>query len=329
MHQDNEPLVSVIIPVYNVKEYLQRCVESVITQTYSSLEIWLVDDGSTDGSGEICDGYAAKDPRIKVIHKSNGGVSEARNQALDRISGSFVTFVDSDDYVRDDMAASLYSLIESSRADMAVSRIAGGTGSTFDDALTGPDDAPVIFEKDNVYESLFDESFRELMCAACGKLYRAELFRELRFPVGKGFEDEFTIHHILGQCRRIIISDKSLYYHYKRAGSATGGAYSLKSLEAVEALEDRYRFFEKKGDNRFIFLCCRDYLRRVQFHYYSLKKYYPEETERISSIKSDYRKRYNAIKKELKITERIRYGLFIWMPGLNRFLKSLAGARKI
>lgn len=329
MYQDNEPLVSVIIPVYNVKEYLQRCVDSVLSQTYSTLEIWLVDDGSTDGSGEICDGYASKDPRIKVIHKSNGGVSEARNQALDRISGSFVTFVDSDDYVRDDMAASLYSLIESSRADMAVSRIAEGTGSTFDDTLAGPDDAPVIFEKDNVYESLFDESFRELMCAACGKLYRAEIFRELRFPVGKGFEDEFTIHHILALCSRVTVSEKKLYYHYKRSGSITSEPYSLKSLEAVEALEDRCRFFERTGNNRLISLCYRDYLRRVQFHYYSLKKYYPGETDRISSIMSDYRKRYNAIKKELKITERIRYGLFIWMPGLNRFLKSLAGARKI
>ena len=329
MNKDEDVLISVIVPVYNVKEYLERCIESIIRQTYRNLEIWLVDDGSTDGSGDICDRYSLIDNRINVIHKENGGLSDARNIALDQINGQYVTFVDSDDYIHREMILSLYELISNNDSDMSACDCASGTMDSFEN-----EDIPgvirgEVFQDRDKFEKLFIGKYRESICTTCAKLYKSTVYEKIRFPIGRIHEDEFVIHYVLGRCKRIILSDYMMYYHYAREGSITKSRYTLKSLDAVDAIEDRCKYFEETGDTELIFLAYRDYLRRIQFHYYSLRKYFPEENERINSLYHNYKRRYLTIRRHMTKKDEVRYGLFIWAPNLNRLLKVCVGARKI
>ena len=142
-------------------------------------------------------------------------------------------------------------------------------------------------------------------------------------------EDEFVIHRILGNCSKVVLIDECLYYQYERKGSITRSDYSLKSLDAVEAVEERCRFIKSQGNDKMIFLAYRDYLRRVQFHYYSLKKYFPDNKRERDMIREQYNKRYVEIKGKLSARERIRYGLFLYFPNINRVLKRIMGARAI
>lgn len=328
MKPSEEPLISVIIPIYNVEQYLKRCVDSVLSQTYTNLEIWLVDDGSTDGCGGICDEYAEKDERIRVIHKENGGLSNARNTALDRMNGEYVTFVDSDDFIRNDMIEELLRILSEYDADMAICGFESGKNDFFRNNRKS-DYTINIWKDDTKFDCLFDDKYRNFIACACGKLYKAFIFEGIRYPEGKIHEDEFTIHYIIEKCKKIVTVDGVLYYHFERQGSITKSNYSLRSLDAVEAMEDRYRFFEQNGNDRLTVLCYKDYLRRVQFHYYSVRKYYPEQLDTLDYITEKYEVFYKKIKLRLSLLEKIRYKMFLTHPMLNSFVKQMLGARRV
>ena len=166
------------------------------------------------------------------------------------------------------------------------------------------------------------------MCGICGKLYKIDIFRGVRFPVDRAYEDEFIMHYLIARCNKIILLRERFYYHYERDGSATRSSYTLKSLDAVYAIEDRCRFFEETNNQQLIYLCYKEYLRRVQFHYYSLIKYYPRNIM-IREIKSNYKKRFDLIHDELSFADRLRYGLFIYLPNMNKIVKAFFGARTI
>ena len=319
--------VSVIIPVYNVKDYLERCVDSVLAQTYSDLEVWLVDDGSTDGSSDICDSYAAKDERVNVLHQENRGLSSARNAALNHIGGKYVTFIDSDDYICEGMISALADAVRSSESDIAVCLMEQGGADTF--SADGGNGILKVLSGDDLYAALFDSASRGYMHTVCGKMYRSNIFSKIRFPEGRIHEDEFVIHHILGECKKGAIISKKLYYHFRRNDSITRSGYSCKSLDAVDAMEDRCMYFEKMGNLRLIQEAYREFMRSTQFHYYSMKKYYPNETEKTDFILQRYKEYYDKIFSDMNTYERLRYGLFIYCPSLNRLIKSMAGARKI
>lgn len=322
-------LISVIIPIYNVDQYLRRCVDSVLEQSYTNMEIWLVDDGSTDRCRDICDEYERSDKRIRVIHKDNGGTSESRNTALDQIEGDYVTFVDADDFIHKYAMEVLVNKLKEHDADMCVCRMEYGKGERFTayDAVVAENCKE--YTGDTVFVTLFDDNTREIMGAACGKLYKKEILDGLRFPEGKIHEDEFLIHHILSRCYKVVVLQDKLYYHYKRHNSITRKNYSLKSLDAVEAMDDRCEFFENKGDTYLIFLCYRDYLRKIQYHYYSLKKYFPENEAELRRIREQYHTKYYAINKQMSSFDKLRYGLFIFFPTVNYEIKSLLGAKRV
>ena len=328
MKPPEEPLISVIIPIYNVEQYLRRCVDSVLSQTHTKLEIWLVDDGSTDGCGRICDAYAEKDGLIKVIHKENGGQAEARNAALDRMTGEYVTFVDSDDFIRRDMIEKLMEVLSASDADMAVCRFESGKGDSFK-SKEKSDHAVNIWNDDTKYDCLFGDKYRSFIACPCGKLYKSDIFESIRYPAGRIYEDEFTIHYIIEKCKRIAFVGERLYYHFEREGSTTRSNYSLRSLDAVESMEDRCSFFEAIGDKNLIIRCYKEYLRRVQYHYYSLKEYFPELNEKIEWIWNSYKEKYKFAYKQMTVAEKLRYGLFCTVPNVNLFLRSVFGAKKI
>ena len=241
-----KPLISVIIPVYNVEKYIKRCLDSVINQTYENLEIILVDDGTPDNSGVICDEYAKKDERIKVIHKENGGLSSARNAGLDIAKGEYISFIDSDDYISDNFIERLYENLSENGAEIAQC----GFKRTAKDSE----------EKDSVSESvkiysgvemlghIHDEKGAETV-VVWNKLYKAELFCDVRFPVGKIHEDEATTYKIFYKVKKVAMFDDKNYFYFFNENSITNKAFSLKKLDYIDALEERMAFCKEHNLN--------------------------------------------------------------------------------
>lgn len=238
-----QPKISVIVPIYKVEKYLVHCVNSIIEQTYRNLEIILVDDGSPDSCPFICDEFAQKDPRIIVIHKENGGLSDARNAGLDIASGEYILFVDSDDYISVNMCEILLNRLLKYDADMAICNY-----------LRVSEKQELICEKNSILpikdECLDADAFMEgytgnygwYYVVAWNKLYKKELFDQLRYPFGKRNEDEFIIHHIIYRCKKIACTKDGLYYYTQRSGSIMAQQFSVKNMDIGEALIDQYNF---------------------------------------------------------------------------------------
>ena len=186
MTENKKPLISVIIPCYNVEKYLYRCVDSIIGQTYKNLEIILVDDGSPDNCGKICDEYAAKDGRIKVIHKENGGLSDARNVAIDVAKGEWLTFVDSDDYLTKDYVDTLYNLCIKYKTKVTVADWCIFAEGTYP-FMSKRKNKEILFSQNGALEDMFNQVHFDV--SACTKLYHHSLFEGVRFPKGMLFED--------------------------------------------------------------------------------------------------------------------------------------------
>ena len=239
-------LISIIIPIYKVEPYLRRCVDSVLAQTYTDLEIILVDDGSPDNCGAICDEYAAKDPRIKVIHKQNGGLSDARNAGLDIMTGSFVGFVDSDDWIETQMYERLMELMTQYDADMAFGGVADDVveSGAFRTVKTS-DYGCSPFAEDNLsaMKRYFHGSW-----AAWDKLYKTELFREIRYPVGEINEDEAIVLQLLEQCQRVCYTNEVFYHYIRRIDgtSITTASFSPKKLAWAKHCRDNLAFIREK-----------------------------------------------------------------------------------
>ena len=197
-----QPLITVAVTVYNIKDYLKRSIESVCNQTYKNLEILLVDDGSTDGSELVCDEYAARDSRIRVIHKKNGGPSEARNIAIEQAKGEYVAFVDGDDWIEKDMYANMYLALQKGNADLAVCAYKQVSASHIQDSS---DDTILYFDKGEALESFIKEEEEvRIQNAAWNKLFHKELLKELRFPVGKLYEEIVFTTKLLQQADRVV-----------------------------------------------------------------------------------------------------------------------------
>lgn len=235
-------MISVIVPVYNVEKYIDRCVSSLLSQTYDDCEILLVDDGSADRSGLICDTLAEQDQRIQVFHKENGGLSDARNYGLDRMKGEYVTFVDSDDYVGPDYLRILYEMIQKFGGDISVVRFR--EASWEDQRLAESDDFRTFLKTDRAMkEMLVGEQFG---VSACGKMFRSTVFRDIRFPKGKLYEDLLTIPYVLASGDGCCFSTSRQYYYYQREGSIM---HQLKD-DSIEqwnrAIGQLYSFVEEK-----------------------------------------------------------------------------------
>ena len=231
-------LISVIIPVYNVEAYLDACVRSVVNQTYTELEILLVDDGSTDRSGALCDVWAARDARIRVIHKANGGLSDARNAGLEAARGAYIAFVDSDDRIAETMLEELCSALERAHAGIAECGYTQFEAETEPAFREGAGGALRSFEAEEALAQLLDGA--ALQVVVWNKLYRGELFRTLRFEVGKLHEDVFFTYQAFGLCGRAAKTEAVLYGYRQRSGSIMGTRFSLRRLDAVEANRRQY-----------------------------------------------------------------------------------------
>lgn len=225
------PLITVIIPVYNVEQYLEKCLDSVINQDYPDLEIILVDDGSPDQCGEICERYAKKDSRIKVIHKKNGGLSDARNVAIDVALGEYITFVDSDDYVSDDYVATLYELIKKNNCKISVSSyIRFGQDDELKDGNKTIKE--YVFSRDNALKEMFYQ--KKFDTSAWAKLYHRSLFSDgVRYPVGLLFEDLPTTYKLFQKSDKVAFSTRETYFYLRRSTSIEGSPFNQKKIEST------------------------------------------------------------------------------------------------
>lgn len=237
--------ITVIVPVYNVEKYLEKCVKSILNQTYTDLEIILVNDGSTDKSGMICEDLSKIDNRIKVFHKENGGLSDARNYGVSKATSEYVGFIDSDDYIDEDMYEVLYRNLIENDADLSMCALY--------DVFPAKKVAQV--EKPEKYIMNSEEAINMVMQAkilsvtAVNKLYKKSLFENLKFEVGKIAEDAFLMVKLIDKCDKIVATNLKKYYYIHRENSITTQKFSEKFLNVIEAYEQNYSIISEKYPN--------------------------------------------------------------------------------
>ncbi len=255
---DSYPLISVIVPVYNAEKYLAQCVNSILTQTYSHIELILVDDGSKDSSPAMCDDFARKDARVRVIHKENGGAGAARNAGLDVMRGEFVTFVDSDDCISQDMYMKLYGLMHDNGADMAMcGYVLGDAPGNFVGDSQSSGNTEVITGDEALYRLVMPGYSGEYIYL-WNKLYRSELFDGIRFPPGNRHDDSARVHRLYGGSRKIVITQEKLYFHSLHEDSVMGrigqkvfdvNIHMKHFVDQAEAFTDRAEYLRSRGMN--------------------------------------------------------------------------------
>lgn len=256
---NDEPLISIIIPVYNVEKYIENCLETVIKQTYKNIEIILVDDGSKDSSSKICDKYAKKDNRIRVIHKKNGGLSDARNVGTEQATGMFITYIDSDDSVTYDYVEYLYKLIKMDK-DITFSscnvEIVRKEEHTENTEIAKEEYGVNIFNKQQAFKALLYA--KELFLSACGKLFYSGFIKKYKFPVGLAYEDTAVIYKWINDSNKIICGSKPCYKYYSRDNSISKqGSFNKNEIDYIKNTDEMLNFIKKnypeelKAVNRF------------------------------------------------------------------------------
>lgn len=244
-----EEIISVIIPVYNMSQYLDACLSSVVNQTYPYLEILLVDDGSKDDSLKKCREWEEKDSRIRVFHKQNGGQGSARNLALDNATGEYIGFIDSDDIIKNDMFDVLLSLLKSEDADLAVSRTQNFCNEN-DEEEEG-DGSAVVMTAVEAMQDRFSGS-RYISDSPCNKLYKASMLKDIRFLEDRLLEDSAFMYRIIYRCRKIAYIDKIGYMIRCDMSSVSRRKYSSRRCDTITTYEEIVSFFSDKEEYKFL-----------------------------------------------------------------------------
>lgn len=241
------PEISVIIPVYKVEKFLDRCVKSVLSQSYKDFEVLLVDDGSPDNCGDICESYKRSDNRVRVFHKENGGLSDARNYGVQRAEGKYITFIDSDDYVASDYLEVLIGMISDYNADIAVGNYMDVSDEVLLDQKALPEDMKVTtFDSDGALHNLLASPHYLQMETAWGKLVRTEIIKRHPFPVGRFHEDEATTYLFYLDASNIAVTDRVLYGYYQNPASIMRSERNEKRIgDAFWALAERARTLDE------------------------------------------------------------------------------------
>lgn len=314
-------VVSVIVPIYNIEKYIDRCVESIVAQTYQNLEIILVDDGSTDNSGLICDEWEKKDKRIEVIHKINGGLSDARNTGIEKSRGELVSFIDGDDEIDKEMYEKLVKVLYRNNADISMCRMK---------KIEPNREYPTREFLNDSDEIIFDgkEAMRFLLldnidCSVCLKVYRRKLFNELRFPFGKTNEDFAVLYKLFYRSKRIVYIQDILYFYYYRKQSITSSSFSIKQFDKLDNCLDMIAYISDNAPD--IIDEARYYL--LMQSMYLLKKLCLENME------NQYDKRYKQLReilqsnsnellnsKYLTVKEKAMYLCLAWFPMLYKII---------
>ena len=308
-------LISVIVPVYNVENYLKKCVDSICRQTYKNLEIILVDDGSTDCSGCLCDELVATDSRIKVIHKFNGGLSDARNAGMEIASGGWWMFVDSDDYLATDTAETLLCAAVENHCEIAVCNMV----RVYEDGEQNPFYCPVtettVWAEEQRFETLKQPS-------VCNKLFHAELFKGVRFPKGKYYEDTFVYHVLAYRASRIALTGLDGYYYLSRRESILGHPqFTDRYFDFVEAVHERATFLLNRGVSHYGKEACLSLYAAVVNSTKNIRKT-PQNAERFQRMWEWYGLAYRKLisSPDIFLKQKLRLFLLKYAPELHNKL---------
>lgn len=230
-----KPLISIIIPVYNVEQYLDYCMQSVLEQSYKNIEIILVDDGSVDSSGEMCDMYAKMDERVKVLHKKNGGLSSARNAGMEIIKGEYFSFLDSDDYIRSDYISKMYKYIVNDKSDMVICSVKKVIGNEDYRIIQKDSSEHFLFEKEVIKYKMLS---RQVPMYAPSKLYKAKLAIKTKFPEGRLYEDIPTIWNVVKDVNKVTYTNDEIYFYRQRLDSIVNTKYKHERMDQLYFSED-------------------------------------------------------------------------------------------
>lgn len=328
-------MISVIVPVYNVEKYVKRCVTSILDQTYQDFELILVDDGSTDQSGGICDELKEKDPRIRVIHQKNGGLSAARNRGLGEAGGAYIAYIDSDDYVDASYLAVLYENAVCHQADVSVCSY----------RLVWEDNRAKSMGDENGGVKLYSgvEAAREIvgnhregMITAWGKLYHHTLRDLLLYPEGRLHEDEFVTYKVLYQAKKVVETLQPLYNYFQREKSIMNHGYSRRQLDKEAALKEAIAFFEEKQETELAAYAVKRYLLSLQIAWYRVHRFMPNEKEILTELNQEWKTVYENHKTVIREKSSwldkasvLIYGLSPSMYGIAAgFYESVTDARR-
>lgn len=325
--QKNRPLISIIIPVYNVQEYVEACLFSVMGQTYPNLEIIAVDDGSTDDSGKICEKFADKDERITVIHKSNGGLSSARNAGTDIAKGDYICYIDSDDAIDPSFTEKLYDICAGEECDMAVCGIRYGHPEMEDETNSaGGCKTKVVSGVDLLWDFYGGEHIP--ITVAWNKMYRRDLIGDIRYPEGRIHEDEATTFKYLYKAKRVGWTNEKLYHYTMRSGSIMQSEFNPKRLQILDAYADRRDFYKTNadsGDQNAERLLIREeycYLSEILLMYGKVKKVLPDRKDLVKTLFDRYKKEYKqSTRRKWNAKRRIFYMVSRIFPGLYYGIK--------
>lgn len=333
-----EQKVSVIVPIYKVEPYLKRAVASILHQTYHNLEIILVDDGSPDQCGKICDDYAKEDNRITVIHKENGGLSDARNAGLDAAHGEYIVFVDSDDFIAEDYVETLMQCLKKYDADVAMCSYAVTASVELDESIfkASRDETVEVCDRRELLNNLYDANHKDAtyFIVSWNKIYKASLWQDVRFPKGRIHEDEATTYKIYDRAQKGVYLHRPLYGYFTAPSSITRDRFNIKRLQWMDALDDRIVYFEDKTaqlneeakqEKEFLekqIACCKRARADASIHYYyPLKEELPTERKAAKRLKS-------YVWQEWKETKNPGYLIFSVSASLYRLITNIDRDKK-
>lgn len=321
-------LISIIVPIYNVEEFLPKCIETLVNQIYKNIEILLIDDGSTDKSGELSDKYANEYENVTVYHKANGGLSDARNYGIDRAKGKYICFVDSDDYVDKKYCEILYNNLVNTESDISICGFER-TGSQEEKNIDYSQEKITTYADSLEMQRnilILENEFNTVTTVAWNKLYKKEIWQDIRYPKGKINEDEFVIQYLLEKCNKIVYTNLNLYYYYQRDNSIIKSNYNKRKLDGVDAFKERFEFY--KNTEKYNSLASTMYVRYMKliiYHYIQAKKAGLKDVS--EQMQERYKKEYeNNLGIKIDSTkDRWQLKTFLHMPKLYSILKSATG----
>lgn len=310
-------LISIIVPVYNVESYLERCVNSILKQTYRNLEILLIDDGSTDKSGNICDSFANIDDRVIVLHKENGGQSTARNLGIENANGKWISFVDSDDFVREDYISELYRLCIEYNVPISQCGAVRGLDNCF------PKEVSQVREKKWKFIEMYKSKERAFRAIVWGKLIKANLVKKNLFPIGKIFEDEGMIFKCMYEGKECVSTNKHMYYYYMSDNSTIRNNNKSINFDFIDIFDDRINFLIDRNELELVNFTKKELLIRILLRY-CVAKDLKQNINDIQRMMVIFNNHYNNInwKYDISKKEICAIRLFYYFPRIFAFFEN-------
>src|SRR5690625_3214033 len=306
--------LSIIVPLYNTGKLLSTCLDSILAQTFEHFELILVNDGSTDNSGEICNDYANKDRRVKVIHKKNGGTSSARNAGLEIAKGDYIGFVDSDDYINKYMYEKLYKNAIKHSSDIVLCRykeVYGFENNLINNTVEEKD-AQHFINLSAIKQMYVNKSTYIAYVVPWNKLYKRQLFENIRYETGNIYDDETVAHKLLYESKKITVITSSLYFYNQREGSQMNSSFHIKRFDKIYALKEREKYFRDRGELDIHQDALMHYMDMFFWYYYLAKSNLTDIDKELKKLKGTFNNSLIQLLKLKKISRRQKFMLILF-----------------